>query len=114
MDHSAPLSSVVLLLPFLQPSDHFEQRALRGGRVPVCRPADVLEVLDNTITILWLRTEHWLGLFCWEVPKDASLLDSGWGGGDCNRVEVRLSGVSVVPPWAQSVLIPNVVTVYSA
>lgn len=29
--------------------------------------------------------------------------------GGCNRVEVRLRGVSAMPPWAQSVLIPNVV-----
>lgn len=64
VDHGASLSPIILLLPLLQPSDHFEQRALGRGCVPVCRPADVLEVLDNTITILWLRTKHCLGLFC--------------------------------------------------
>ena len=65
VDHSASLPPIVLLLPLLQPSDHFEQRALGGGRVPVGRPANVLEVLDYTIPILWLRTERLLGLFCW-------------------------------------------------
>lgn len=49
------LSPIVLLLPLLQPSDHFEQRALGRGCVPVCRPANILEVLDDTVTILWLR-----------------------------------------------------------
>lgn len=65
VDHSASLPPIVLLLPLLQPSDHFEQRALGGGCVPVGRPANVLEVLDYTIAILWLRRERLLGLFCW-------------------------------------------------
>lgn len=65
VDHSASLPPVILLLPLLQPSDHFEQRALGGGCVPVGGPANVLEVLDYTIPILWLRTERLLGLFCW-------------------------------------------------
>lgn len=62
VDHGASLPPVVLLLPLLQPPDHFEQRALGGGRVPVGRPANVLEVLDYTIPILRLRTERLLGL----------------------------------------------------
>lgn len=63
MDHSAPLPPIILLLPLLQPPDHFEQRALGGGCVPVGRPADVLQVLDYPVPILRLRTERPSGLF---------------------------------------------------
>lgn len=65
VDYGASLPPVVLLLPLLQPPNHFEQRALGGGRVPVGGPADVLEVLDDTIPILRLRTESLLGLLYW-------------------------------------------------
>lgn len=65
VDHSASLPPVALLLPLLQPSDHLEQRALGGGRVPVGGPADVLEVLDYTVPVLGLRTERLSGVVCW-------------------------------------------------
>lgn len=63
VDHSAPLPPVVLLLPLLQAPDHFEQRALGGGRVPVGGPADVLEMLDYAVPVLRLRTGRLLVLF---------------------------------------------------
>lgn len=61
VDHRASLPPIVLLLPLLQPPDHFEQRALGGGRVPVGGPADVLEVLDYAVPVLRLWTERLLG-----------------------------------------------------
>lgn len=65
VDHGASLSTIILLLPLLQPADHFEQGALGGGRVPVGGPADVLEVLDDAVPILRLRTERASGPFSW-------------------------------------------------
>lgn len=65
MNHCAAFPPIILLLPLLQASDHFEQGALGGGSVSVSGPANVLEMLDNAITILGLKTEELLGLLCW-------------------------------------------------
>ena len=58
MYHSPPVSSVVLLLPLRQPPDQLQDGALRKRRVPVGRPANELEVLHQTVTVLWLRRQR--------------------------------------------------------
>lgn len=87
VDHGAALPPVILLLPLLQPADHFEQRALGGGRVAVGRPANVLEVLDYAVPILRLKAEKLLGLCFWGCRPFS------YPGGCSIAVEDRLNGL---------------------
>lgn len=58
VNHSPPVSSVVLLLPLRQPPDQLEDGALGERRVPVGRPANELEVLHQAVTVLWLKRDE--------------------------------------------------------
>lgn len=58
MNHSPPVSSVVLLLPLRQPPDQLEDGALGERSVPVGRPANELEVLHQAVTVLWLKRDE--------------------------------------------------------
>lgn len=58
VNHSPPVSSVVLLLPLRQPPDQLEDGALGERSVPVGRPANELEVLHQAVTVLWLKRDE--------------------------------------------------------
>lgn len=58
VDHSPPVSTVILLLPLGQPPHQLEDGAFGERCVPVGRPANELKVLHQAVTILRL-TNRW-------------------------------------------------------
>lgn len=55
VDHSPPISSIILLLPLSQPLHQLEDGALAWRRVSLGWPANEVKVLHHTVTILRLR-----------------------------------------------------------
>lgn len=55
MDHSASLSPVVLLLPFIHLSNELEEGAFGHGCVSVHGPTQELELLHHPVAILRLE-----------------------------------------------------------
>lgn len=55
MDHSASLSPVILLLPFIHLSNELEEGAFGHGRVSVHGPTQELELLHHPVAILRLE-----------------------------------------------------------
>lgn len=60
MDHSSPISPIILLLPLLQPPDHLQEGALGRRYVSICWPTNVLQMLDNTVPILGLKEKKYI------------------------------------------------------
>ncbi len=58
VDHSASVSSVILLLPLGQSSDQLQNRAFGQRRVSVRWPTNILEMLDQPVAVLRLEAKQ--------------------------------------------------------
>lgn len=58
VDHSAPLSPIVLLLPLVHLSNELEEGAFGHGRVSVHGPTQELELLHHPVAVLRLEGKN--------------------------------------------------------
>lgn len=77
VDHSPPISPIILLLPLSQPLHQLEDGALGWRRVSLGWPANEVKVLHHTVTILRLRHRwNYSGLYKNSVIINCSYYNS--------------------------------------